>query len=309
MIREIIKENMEYHNYSKRDLSELTGITVKTIENILNGKTEPNVETLNAFEKSFDMVIGDLVSIYIKSKHLSKHIDLDDKAQSELESIYKTYSFETIREKVKKLFKGKDTNEYREYLSSKLVSYYQYQSDNDLGSMWVAMAITESINRRSAESFRKTGNSTLIGDVFSVMSCDDDFETKISKLEKMLNKMGIVLINAPYIPGSSIRGASLKLNNNAYILLNDNGKRECYYTFTLLHEMMHLFKPNLTDFEINEIIAKNIKKSNKETKSMDELRTLVDAYGNEDQFEIVHKNTVRRISFGNYKSFIIEKMQ
>ncbi|NQZ65728.1 MAG: hypothetical protein HRT99_00735 [Mycoplasmatales bacterium] len=126
---------------------------------------------------------------------------------------------------------------------------------------------------------------------------------KNNNLANELEKREIYLINKPFIKKSSIRGVTLKQNGRAFILVNDNGKRECYYTFSILHELVHLFK-NIEEKEINSFVANMVKKFKKESKSKSEMNYLLETFEQNNHFDLIHKNTKLKINFGNVNNFI-----
>ena len=152
--------------------------------------------------------------------------------------------------------------------------------------------------------FYKT-RENVFDKVLSLIAPDIDFEEKMKAISQYLATKGVYIINKPFLKASSIRGAAIKRNKRAFILMNDNGKRECLYMFTLMHELAHLFT-NLEEKEINGFLAKKIAKLEKSTKSIKELIYTLETFGDDEQFTLIHDNTTRKVNFGKATDFVRE---
>lgn len=313
-IGEIIKENKEYFNYSNADISKIANIDIKTVRNIINNKTEPDIKTLSKLEDIFEMHRGDLITLQMNINSLKKDIKIDEAASNKLNKIFKTTSYETIKLKTIKLLKGMGTNEYKGYLKNNLVGYYKYR-ENDLANIWIALSLKQITGRSYPNKFYKTDSKSIDSKVIEIMLTDNSFDKKIKDVNDVLTTKGIYLINTPFIKSSTIRGATFKLNNKAFILMNDNGKRECYYIFTLLHELVHLIGAKVNEKDINSLVAKKIRAKLTNSKISKEMEILMDTYDNVvvangagDVFDKIRNKTSIKINFGDDNKFIENNM-
>ena len=298
-----IKDNMEYFNYSNDDLSQIANISQKTIRNILAGKTIPDLNTLTKLEEAFEMQTGDLVMLQVNIDKKYNKENLNETLAKAMDFYIGEYSTNTIIEKVSRIFKGKTPNEYKELMSNTIVGRYQYK-DNELANLWIALAMKAIEGKEFENPFYKT-RENVFDRVLTLMAPDIKFEEKMKAIGEYLASKGVYIINKPFLQGSSIRGVAIKRNKRAFILMNDNGKRECLYMFTLMHELAHLFT-NLEEKEINKFIAKKIAKQEKSTISIKELIYTLETFGNDEQFTLIHDNTTRKVNFGKATDFVRE---
>lgn len=131
MIKKIILSNMEYFGYSYKDLANITNLTEKTIRNIINGKTKADATSISRFESAFEMRTGALYSFI---KNYESSIEKYDDSVEELNKYLGPYSKSSFPIIFKKLFKGKNKEEYKNYLKDNLIKHYIYK-DNDLANI------------------------------------------------------------------------------------------------------------------------------------------------------------------------------
>ena len=304
MIRKIITDNMEYFNMSNGDLALATGMTERTIRNIVNGETKASLESLSLFEDAFKLERGDLYPYLnpIKYENMNKEIFtyIDN-------SLGNLYAKETIYKKMWKLFNG-SLKSFKNILSVKSVDYYKFK-DSDLAYLWMALNDNKSIGIRATGKYNSANKGKVFKSYLEIMFSKGDINTRINDVTKMLLSNGIILVNSPFIPGSSLRGATFNRNKVRYIYMNDNGKREYSYIFALGHELRHIsgIKEENND-ELAKKIEKYLNKNNIEHEIKHSFELFKGKKHNEkftkEEWTYLHDNTKLRIDFGDSKAFI-----
>ena len=306
MIKEIIIENMEYFNMSNADLALVTGMTERTIRNIVSGKTKASLESLSAFEDAFKLERGDLYPYFnpVKYENMNEtifaHID---------KSLGNIYAKETIYNKMRKLFSG-DFNNFKKVLSVKSIDYYKFK-DSDLAYLWMALNDKKAIGVKPTGKYNNANNAKIFKSYLKIMFSKDNIATRIKMMTEELSSNGIVLVNTPFIPGSSLRGATFTRNKVRYIYMNDNGKREYSYIFALGHELRHI--SGTKDENNNELASKikkylnknNIDHEIKHSFKLFEEKKEGEKFSKED-WTYLHDKTKLKVNFGESKTFIQE---
>ena len=303
MINQIIKGNMEYFNMSNKDLSLLTGITERTIRNILDGSTAPTLETLSHLEDAFKLERGDLYAYLISPSY-----------EIESEEIYNAIDYstgeilakESIITKMRKLLSG-TFSLYKHSLESRSLNFYKFK-DSELVYFWIALNENKAIGIKTDGTYESKNKKMIFNTYLEVMFNEDTFDNRIELMTKMLSENGIILINSPFIKGTSTRGVSLLKNKTRYIFMNDMNKREYNYIFALGHEIMHII--NREQKEDNEYLSSEIKKYLMKNNINHEISLSFDLYSkskgkfSKDDWNKLHENTKLKINFGDSKEFI-----
>ena len=303
MIKEIIKENMEYLNLTNKDVSLLTGITTRTIRNILDGKTKPTLENIYKIESALKLERADLIpymdvdGTFVDDKTLFNKID---KTTNTL------YAKETIISKLRRLVPGGIDN-YKSYLINLSPEFSKYK-DKDLAYFWIALNEKKIEGIKPDTILTSNAKKSLISNYLKIMFTNKSFDIRVKNMKDYLFDNGIVLVNSPFINGSSIKGITLKKNGVRYIFMSDMYRKEWSYVFTLGHELMHIAgQETENNDKLSNMIEKYLEKNNikhdvliaiehfKQTKT--EKWTDVD-------FKYIYNNTSSRVEFGKEDEFI-----
>ena len=308
MIKEIIKENMEYFNLSNADLALMTGISERTIRNVVSGETKPSLESLSSFEDAFKLERGDLYPYYNQIKYTGGS---DEVFKSIDDSLGNVYAKETIYNKMRKLFSG-TLDSFKNLLSVKSVDYYKFK-DKDLAYLWMALNDKKAIGISTLGEYKSANKTKIFNSYLEIMFSKEDINTRIDLMTNKLSENGIILINSPYIKGSVIRGATLKKNKVRYIFMNDMGKREYSYIFTLGHELKHVsgIKEENND-ELADKIEKYLSKNDIDHEikySFELFKQKNNQRFNDEDWEYLRNKTKLKLNFGDAKTFIQEHIE
>ncbi|NQZ65729.1 MAG: helix-turn-helix transcriptional regulator [Mycoplasmatales bacterium] len=167
---------MEYFNYSNKDLSLLTKLSEKTIRNILNLKTTPDIETLRKLEQAFDMENGDLIILQQNIIKAEQVLIFDNWILELMNDVMGEYATVSIYERLRRIFKGKNSIEYKKMMEKKIIGAYKYK-DDDLANLWIALAMKDIEGKEYTNKFYKIENNIFLV-VMNIMFSDENFEEK-----------------------------------------------------------------------------------------------------------------------------------
>ena len=297
MLLEAIRQNIEYFSMSNRELSLLAGVEEKTIRNILKGETSPSLITLDSFEKVFNLEVGDLVSLLQYSNSID---DIPERVISTIEKSNETYSILSIKKMANSIFNGSLKN-YKSYVNSLSPDYYKFK-ESDLAYLWIASTDAKIGNNHPSGVMDRKNKTNIIKKSLEILFKNSTFDDRVYEIKSFLSINGIMLVNSPFIKGSGLRGVTFKKKSGRYIYMNDNGKREHYYIFTLMHEILHVFNgKNVNNNDVANIIEKYLEKYD----IKHEIQLVINLYKQSDlkwtdkEFSWIHDNTKLKIDFGS----------
>ncbi|WP_317327082.1 HigA family addiction module antitoxin [Turicibacter sanguinis] len=249
---ETIHEYMDYLGMNQQELAVRLEVSVKHLNNILNGKSPITYETALKLET----VIGpsaefwmNLESQYQLNKaRLEKEAEmLDDKIIVQ-QFPYKKMSdygwVEAVTDRIERVinlrkFFGVAT------LSAIKPSYQvQYRKQKAISQIddysvlaWLRQA-TLAGNELNVKEFNKTKLKALIPTFRQLTNSSP--ETFFPEIQKLCSECGVALVLVEDLPKTYICGATIWSNNYAILALSVRGKKADKFWFTFFHELAHL---------------------------------------------------------------------
>ena len=311
MVKNIIKENLKVKNLSQKELAIKANLTPQVISEIVLGKRNPSNETLLKIENALDFPEFTLIKI---KKNYKKYLQQkNDEGINEIANYlndinkFKLLARESLIEKAGNIIKAdKVANRKKEFLLSS--KGFRKFKDKPLAYLWLALLENKYANLKSSGTFKKSSGETIIKKTLDILISKETIDNRIEKLKKHLDKHGIILINAPFIPDSTINGATFKRNTQRFIFMSDMKKREYQYIFGLIHELFHYYND---DFKHNDkLVAKYIKeylkKYNKTHPELELSFKIFEAKDSERDWDFLYKNTKLKIHFGSIEDLLLD---
>ena len=272
---ETILELLEVNCMTQLDLSNKTGLTRKTINEIIKGKAPISTSTALKFEYVFNIPASfwnnlesnyretlerqkDMESIKNDEKYLVS-IPYSEMAKRNWDCIEKTRdSYEKVIN-LRKFFSVASLG-FNTELRKKMAFR---KSDNDNFSFdalycWLRYGEIQS----NKEEYPKFNVEKLKENVNKIRNlASKPFLTQYDAIRNLLMECGVALIYEPHLPNTYVNGISYKITcDKALIMISDRGKKDDILWFTLFHEIAHLIKHSkkevfidLENSEVNNI--------------------------------------------------------
>lgn len=270
-----IEELLEANYMAQQTLAEKTGISPKTINEIIMGKAPITQSTALKFSYVFNMPASffnnlesnyqsalerkeDFESIVKEEKYLDKipynemvkrNWPFIEKTNSKVEKVINLRKFFSVssldysEESRKKIAFRKSNNKNFSYEALNcMLRYAEIESNKDEYPKYNIDKLKD-----NAKKIRKLANSSFL--------------KQFDKIRELLRECGIALVFEKHLPKTYVNGVTYKITyNKAIILITDRGKKDDILWFTLFHEIAHLIKHSqkeiFIDFdkpEVNDI--------------------------------------------------------
>lgn len=273
-----IREQMEFREWTQEDLAEVTGITLKHINKILQDKQPLTLETARILSEVFNTSAQYWVNLDTAYRLWKEQ----EKSEKEIAADIKSMIYERmpVRDMVRKgwippirsiqelkeetlRFWGWNTLDFTRLdrqdipcYTRKSTAYHQFNASYAL--TWYQMA------RKVADPIpRATYNKTRLEDLYEQLHRFTSERDGISKFLAELERCGVVFFILPHLQKTYLDGAAFLSRKNPVIVYTGRYKRIDNFWFTLAHEIAHVLKhlnakspfilDDLKDGEQNEI--------------------------------------------------------
>lgn len=277
---EIVRKSIEALNMPSKEFSYRTGISERTISDLINQKgsiTFDIAEKLAEFfgnNIQFWMNLQTQYTMYLSQLKYKKEIDEDYRCIKPLLTYLKTVlnieendCEETIVKKVRSTIKvNKLTllNDANSFASLKEL-HGCYQEHPFERNLWLSLSLTLA-RQKNVLDYDKNKLLLYLNEIRGMTVQDP--KIFCGRLNDILAECGVSFVLMPYLPKSNIYGATKWLSqNNVMLSLSNRGGRADSFWFALFHELAHvtfehkrymLFScDNVEDKEADEF-AKNI---------------------------------------------------
>lgn len=254
---ETILELLEAKYMTQLDLASQTGMSKKTINEIIQGKASITTSTALKFEYVFSLPASfwlNLESNYRESLERKKDIEqikseekylidipYNEMAKRNWDYIEKTRSsFEKVIN-LRKFFAVASLNFDTELKKS--LAYRKSENDKfSLNSLYCWLRFGEI--EASKEEYPKFSEELLKEKAKIIKTyATKSFSEQLELIKENLKECGVALVFEPHLPNTYINGVAYKLTyDKAIIMLSDRGKKDDILWFTLFHEIAHLIK-------------------------------------------------------------------
>ena len=249
----IIRKSLEALEMSSKEFSYRTGISERTLSDLINEKGSITFDVAEKLSEFFDTDIRYWTNLqtqytyYLFQKNYSKEI------QDDFNCIKPSLSYlkriltiednddnETIVKKVRSTIKvNKLTllNQSNSFVSLKEV-HTNLPVHNFERNLWISLSLTLA-RQQKVDDFNKE-KLLLYFESIRSMTIQNP-EIFMPELRQILSECGISLVLMPYLPKSNIYGATKWLTQKTVMLsISNRGNKADSFWFTLFHELAHV---------------------------------------------------------------------
>jgi len=250
-----LKELLESLDMTQIDLAERTGLTSKTINEIIQEKNPITPETALRFSAVFGMSPSFWNNLERNYQETFSRLERDKKLEKELPALKK---FSCYRELTKWGYLPKTLDPKEKVLS--LLNFFGVSSLEfipRIQSVAFRKSAKEDLSKESLAAWLRCGEKEgakietipfdkekLVSSIESLRSLTNKGATEIEKnLQKICADFGVAVVFVPYFPNTYVDGATRWLTpEKALIQVSLRGAHVDRFWFTFFHELGHLLK-------------------------------------------------------------------
>ena len=264
---ETLLELLETNCMTQLDLANKTGITKKTINEIIKGKAPITPATALKLEYVFNIRASfwnNLESDYRESLERKKDMDSiieDEKYLTNipyLEMSKRNWDYiEKTKDPIEKVinlrkFFGVASLSFDTELKKKLAFRKKDNENFYLESLYCFLRYGEIESNK--DKYPKFNIELLKEKVKEIrLLANTSFLESLNNIKEILKSCGVSLVYEPHLPHTYINGVSYKIScDKAIIMISDRGKRDDILWFTLFHEIAHLIKHSKKEIFIDD---------------------------------------------------------
>ena len=264
---ETLLELLETNCMTQLDLANKTGITKKTINEIIKGKAPITPATALKLEYVFNIRASfwnNLESDYRESLERKKDMDSiieDEKYLTNipyLEMSKRNWDYiEKTKDPIEKVinlrkFFGVASLSFDTELKKKLAFRKKDNENFSLESLYCFLRYGEIESNK--DKYPKFNIELLKEKVKEIrLLANTSFLESLNNIKEILKSCGVSLVYEPHLPHTYINGVSYKIScDKAIIMISDRGKRDDILWFTLFHEIAHLIKHSKKEIFIDD---------------------------------------------------------
>ena len=265
---EILEETLEARGITRTAFAERTGLSLKTVSQIIHGKAPVTPETAIHFERVLGVSanIWNNLDAYYRL-HVAKIADrqmLENKKEwtkkfplTELAKRGFIRRRQTLAETVEELldfFGVASVEAWKAQFQRIAVSYRKsptFTSSKESVSAWLRIGEIEAENIRTSPFDEKTFKNALREIRFLTGEDPEVFEPRVKEL---CRNSGVALVFVSELPKTRLSGATRWLGpDKALIMLSLRYKRDDHFWFTFFHEAGHIILHGKTSVFIDEV--------------------------------------------------------
>ena len=250
-----LKDNLEFLNMNAKEFSIRTGISERTLSDILNEKSGITLDVARKLASYFDSSVEAWMNMqnsyeeYIKEQEIHNSLIEDynliknnKKYMHDYFNIDNNGSHDDYVINVRQLIGVNKLSALDTSLSFVSLKEQKHNKTHNLfnQNLWIALALTE-CRKLDIEPYNKTKLLDSIPKLRSLTTKEP--EVFIPLLKDILYKAGVSFVYIPYLPGSNIYGVTKWLSNEkVMIAISNKGEKADVFWFTLFHEINHVLK-------------------------------------------------------------------
>ena len=263
----ILKSYLKQAEISQTDFADRIGISVKHLNNLINGKAKFTDEIILAISLVTD-IDPSLIIFAENRKKVSEYLNTNFKDTKNIKKYLNSFDIKAIDSNKWYSIRSTDEldicaidllkylgissfNELDNYLNKKLFFKKKDDSDPHKILVWLRHCELESI-KQDVNDYSSKKLNDLIFELKRESNCPFDADNLI----KIFNKYGIYFYVEDALPKMKLRGLMEVRNNHPAIFLTKYYKDKSSFYFTLYHELGHV----KTDYNMakNKVIADNV---------------------------------------------------
>lgn len=262
----IIKEYLDEHGITQKDLAERISSSEKHISNVLKGKNRLTEE----FALKLEKVITDVPASYwlnYEAKYreqLAREAEITAVNGWDLQGLSRRFHFKEVFKDIDmplteqaiemlKLLKISDFEKFDNVYSKVAIDFMEDGGEKEALIIWLNMCESE-IEIQNDEiddvQFKELAVKENLNK-FKLLSNNNKTESSINSCKRLCNKLGIYLVFCEAVTNSKVRGALTTYKNHPAIYISGRFKSHSNTWFTLIHEIGHL----LLHYNKNDVIV------------------------------------------------------
>jgi HTH-type transcriptional regulator / antitoxin HigA len=245
----ILMRELEARGWTQKDLAEITGRPVQTINEIIQAKKQITPETALDLSEAFGNSAEFWTNLEINFR---LHLARKEKQEREIIRKSKVYSLGPISELVKRGWIP-ETSSIRE-LEEQVCDFFGIASVDE--SPKLAISLRCSTDRSPEEKAQvawvkqveRTARQQKVGEfdrerlraaIPEILACAEQVED-IGKVPELLRSLGVYFVIVPHLSKTYLDGAAFYLDGHPVVALTLRYDRIDSFWFTLMHELGHL---------------------------------------------------------------------
>ncbi len=257
---ETLKDILESTGMTQKELSDRTGLHVKTINEIIKGKNPITSETALKLSIVFNMSETFWNDYQKKYEETVARISLEEEIEKELDFVKKFTCFnelvkyhyvekaKTLEEKAKGLLNFLGITSFKYLETNYSVAFRKSAKDSVSKENLIAWLRCGEVEASKLETkpFDKDKLKENLKKIRSLNLLDADEYS--DKLKEILSDCGVAISYVPYLKNTYVNGATRWLNSNKVLVqLTPRQKKEDILWFTLFHELYHVMNDKKKD--------------------------------------------------------------
>ena len=276
-----IKNEIEYLGWTQQDLAEVMGVSLKTVNLLIQDKTPITFELAVKLSKAIGGTPNTWLNLYNMYRSRIESLESEENKAIEERSILYQYlpiremkkrgwidnsqSFEKVKKSILKFFGVKNLEELKEGLQKKelALTFRRSEAHQHFNGFyaytWFLMAKKLSKQRNLGHAYNKEKLEELARRIGEYSLYPEGIEQFLEELENI----GVRFMVLPHLRKTYIDGASFMDEYSPVIVYTKRYDRIDNFWFTVAHEIAHIlyhnlddekpFIDNLTDLSNNEI--------------------------------------------------------
>jgi HTH-type transcriptional regulator/antitoxin HigA len=254
---EYLEEVLLSREIKKSELSERSGMSPKTISQIIAGKTLYSPETALVFERTLGISANIWISLLEsyqlfqarahnrkllespRNLEIFKRFPISD--LKKLKILPDTKNHLDLLEGLFRFLGVKDFSSWNNYNSSQLALFRKsgvHQDDDYATAVWLRLA-RDKAERIQVNEFIKHNLESTLEKLRSLTK--ESLNNSISKIKDLLKDAGVALVIIPELKKTHLSGVSFWISpNKALIAMSLRHKTNDHFWFTLFHEIGHI---------------------------------------------------------------------
>lgn len=256
---ETLSDILSSYKMTQKQLSDRTGLTPKTINEIIKGNNPITVDTAlklsmvfgmspdfwNNLQKNYEEIIARLE--YEKSLTIQTEYVALFSCYSSLVKYEYLKSAKSLEEKAANLLKFLGIADFNLIDKNYQVAYRRTENTNLSKENLVAFLRCGEISAQRCcldiEPYNKAKLENSLPELIKITQLEVEQYSK--KFQKILTSCGVILVYTPYLKNTFVSGATRWLNSgNPLIQITQRHKREDAFIFSFFHELGHVLKHN-----------------------------------------------------------------
>ena len=252
-----LKEELDFLGLSQVELSQRSGLSTKTISQIINEVEPITSETAIKFERALG-ISADFWSNLQKNYELSvARIEAEKMISEEIAEAKKFSCYNELADlgyvektrdwalKTKSLLKHFALNSFSLLQGVEQVAFRQSSGSFDSLSLaaWLRCGALEA-KKIEVQEFDKNKIKEILPELKKLTMLPDGFG---KKLQELCASVGIAVVFVPYFKNTKVNGASRWIGGKAVIQLNTKGSFSDIFWFTFFHEIGHILLHGIKD--------------------------------------------------------------